>query len=71
MVEDTKLLDELIVGFVPHSIYAFSTPKANNFLKVGDTSRSVNVRLEEWKTKIPDLQLQGNWKATLPQGVTE
>ena len=71
MVEDTKLLDELIVGFVPHSIYAFSTPKANNFLKVGDTSRSVNIRLEEWKTKIPDLQLQGYWKATLPQGVTE
>lgn len=66
MLEDTSLLDDLIVGFVPHKIYAFSTPQAENYLKVGDTSRSVGIRLEEWKRKIPDLTKEGDWLTTVP-----
>lgn len=44
---DTTLLDGLIVGRVDPHIYAFSTGTIPNYLKVGDTYRPVNVRLEE------------------------
>src|SRR5699024_8799387 len=67
MTENIELLDNLIVGYVPHSIYAFSTPQLINYLKVGETSRSVNVRLLEWKRKIFDLQLKKEWLAMVPK----
>ncbi|HFI0041552.1 TPA: Eco57I restriction-modification methylase domain-containing protein [Streptococcus suis] len=71
MVIDSSLLDELIVGFIPHKIYAFSTPQANEYLKVGDTGRSVELRLEEWRSKIPDLNKEGDWLATVPKEGTQ
>ena len=47
--KDTTLLDNIIIGRVDPHIYAFSTGTVPNYLKVGDTSRGVRVRLEEYK----------------------
>lgn len=52
---DTTLLDGLIVGRVDPHIYAFSTGTIPNYLKVGDTYRPVNVRLDEWRVHFKDL----------------
>ncbi len=55
---DTTLLDDMIVGRVEPHIYAFSTETVPNYLKVGDTSRGVRVRLEEWRKVFPNLVQQ-------------
>lgn len=52
---DTTILDGLIVGRVDPHIYAFSTGTIPNYLKVGDTYRPVNVRLDEWRVHFKDL----------------
>ena len=36
-----------------------------NYLKIGDTYRPVNVRLNEWKKYYPNLQKQYEGKATV------
>lgn len=71
MIENTELLDEIITGYVPHRIYAFSTPQLLNYLKVGETSRNVNARLSEWKKLISDLKLEKDWLAMLPKDAIE
>lgn len=71
MIENTELLDKIITGYVPHKIYAFSTPQLLNYLKVGETSRSVNVRLSEWRKLISDLKLEKDWLAMLPKDSDE
>ena len=48
-------LDEVIIGCVKPSIYAFTTNMVPDHLKVGDTCRPVNLRLNEWRQKYPDL----------------
>lgn len=53
---DTTILNRLIVGRVEPYIYAFTTERIPNYLKVGDTSRGVEVRLEEWKKIFPNLK---------------
>lgn len=53
---DTTLLDGIIVGRVDPHIYAFSTGTIPNYLKVGDTYRPVNVRLDEWRVHYKDLE---------------
>ncbi len=55
-MENQKILDELIIGRVEPHIYAFSTNTVPNHIKVGDTYRSVLVRLNEWKKYFPDLK---------------
>lgn len=52
---NTALLDGLIVGRVEPHIYAFSTETVPNYLKVGDTTRGVRVRLDEWRKIFPNL----------------
>lgn len=52
---DADALDNLIFGRVEPFIYAFSTETYPNYLKVGDTSRGVRVRLDEWRTVFPKL----------------
>lgn len=54
-LENIDLLDQLIVGRVQPSIYAFTTNTVPNYLKVGDTYRPVPTRLAEWKRYFPDL----------------
>lgn len=71
MIDNTDLLDKIITGYVPHKIYAFSTPQLLDYLKVGETSRSVNVRLEEWKKSISDLKFEKDWLAMLPKNAKE
>ncbi|MDE5595650.1 MAG: Eco57I restriction-modification methylase domain-containing protein [Muribaculaceae bacterium] len=52
---DTAILDNIIVGRLEPYIYAFSSETVPNYLKVGDTSRSVRVRLDEWRKIFPNL----------------
>ncbi|WP_267666984.1 DEAD/DEAH box helicase family protein [Leuconostoc gelidum] len=67
MTKNIELLEKIIVGYVPHRIYAFSTSKIIDYLKVGETSRNINVRLNEWKKVVPDLRLEKYWLASLPK----
>lgn len=52
------ILNKLIVGRVEPYIYAFSTQDVRNYLKVGDTYRSVEKRLDEWRKYFLDLEKQ-------------
>lgn len=52
---DTKLLDSIVHGRVDPYIYAFETNTVPNFLKVGDTYRPVEVRLDEWRNVYSGL----------------
>ena len=61
---DTTILDGLIVGRIDPHIYAFTTNTVPNYLKVGDTYRPVNVRLNEWREHFPNLQHESNWEWT-------
>ncbi|MBP5534472.1 MAG: Eco57I restriction-modification methylase domain-containing protein [Alphaproteobacteria bacterium] len=49
-------LEEIIFGRVDPYIYAFTTNTIPNYLKVGDTYRSVRSRLEEWRRYFPELK---------------
>jgi hypothetical protein len=53
---DTSALDEILIGRVKPHIYLFLTGTIPNYLKVGDTLRHVNTRLNEWKRYFPDLE---------------
>ena len=55
-------IDKLIIGRIDPHIYAFSTNTVPNYLKVGDTYRPVNVRLDEWRTIFPELEHNDNWE---------
>ena len=54
MLDDINL-DSIIRGRVDPYIYAFETNTVPNFLKVGDTYRPVEVRLDEWRKIYTDL----------------
>lgn len=64
---DTTILDRIIIGRVEPHIYAFSTETVPNYLKVGDTSRSVRVRLDEWRKIFPDLIQQCEYSAQIDE----
>lgn len=55
MIENINL-NSLIRGRVDPYIYAFETNTIPNFLKVGDTYRPVEVRLDEWRKFYSDLK---------------
>ena len=52
---NTDVLNELIIGWVEPQIYAFTTETVPNYLKVGDTYRPLEVRLNEWRKYFPKL----------------
>lgn len=52
---DFQILDSIIYGRVEPHIYAFETNTVPNFLKVGDTYRPVEVRLDEWRKIYSNL----------------
>lgn len=56
MSVNTDILDGIIYGRVEPHIYAFTTQTVPNYLKVGDTYRPVQVRLQEWKKKYENLK---------------
>lgn len=53
---DSSVLDKYIVGRVEPHIYAFTTGTVPNYLKVGDTYRPIEQRLNEWRRHFPDLE---------------
>lgn len=55
-IADTTEIDSLIHGRVDPYIYAFETNTIPNFLKIGDTYRPVEIRLDEWRKIYTDLQ---------------
>jgi hypothetical protein len=55
---DVSELDKIIIGRVEPHIYAFSTETVPNYMKVGDTYRPLEVRLDEWRKYFPDLEKQ-------------
>lgn len=65
---DTTQLDNIIIGRVDPHIYAFTTETVPNYLKVGDTYRQVNVRLNEWRKYFANLKLQCEFKAKTEDG---
>jgi len=60
-----EILDEIIVGRVKPHIYAFTTNTIPNYLKIGDTYRSVSKRLSEWKIHYPKLEKKYERKAVI------
>ena len=59
---NTDILDNLIIGRIEPHIYAFTTNTVPNYLKVGDTYRPVNVRLDEWRDYFPNLEHESDWE---------
>lgn len=53
---ENSLLDKYIIGRVEPQIYAFTTGTVPNYLKVGDTYRPIDQRLNEWRRFFPDLE---------------
>ena len=52
---NTEIVDKIIVGRVEPHIYAFETNTVPNCLKIGDTYRPVEERLNEWRRHFKDL----------------
>lgn len=46
---NVDILDKIIIGRVEPQIYAFTTETIPNYLKVGDTYRPIEMRLNEWR----------------------
>lgn len=53
---DLEILNDIIVGRVEPQIYAFTTETIPNYLKVGDTYRPLETRLNEWRKYFPNLE---------------
>ena len=53
---NVDILDNLIIGRVEPQIYAFTTETIPNYLKVGDTYRPIEMRLNEWRKYFPNLE---------------
>lgn len=53
---DTSIIDQIITGRVSPHIYAFRTGTIPDYLKVGDTYRPVEVRLDEWRKYYETLE---------------
>jgi len=51
-----EILNAIIVGRVEPQIYAFTTQTIPNYLKVGDTYRPLETRLNEWRKHFPNLE---------------
>ena len=65
---DLSILDNIVIGRVDPQIYAFTTETVPNYLKVGDTYRPVQTRLDEWKRYFPNLIHQYTHSARLDSG---
>mgnify|MGYP000958111761 FL=1 len=68
-VGNIDILDQIIVGRIEPYIYAFTTNTVPNYLKIGDTYRSVSKRLEEWGKIFPDLEKKYEKKAIINEKV--
>ncbi len=66
---DDSLLQGIITGRVEPHIYSFETNTLPNYLKVGDTYRPVDERLNEWRKYYKDLTEVSRHKAIAAEGV--
>ncbi len=62
-IVDITILSDLLIWRVEPQIYAFSTGTVPNYLKVGDTYRPIEKRLNEWRKHFPDLEKKFVWVA--------
>ncbi len=62
-VINITILNDVLIGRVEPQIYAFSTGTIPNYLKVGDTYRPLEKRLNEWRKCFPDLEKRFAWVA--------
>ncbi len=53
---NVEILNNIIIGRVEPQIYAFTTQTIPNYLKVGDTYRPIETRLNEWRKFFPNLE---------------
>lgn len=53
---NVDVLNDIIIGRVEPQIYAFTTETIPNYLKVGDTYRPIEIRLNEWRKYFPNLE---------------
>lgn len=60
---DDSALQEIITGRVEPHIYSFQTNTLPNLLKVGDSYRPVEERLNEWRKYYQDLTEVSRHKA--------
>lgn len=65
---DYSLLGDIIIGRVDPQIYAFTTETIPNYLKVGDTYRPIQIRLDEWRRYFPNLIHRYTHSAKLDSG---
>lgn len=61
---NSAIIEKFIVGRVEPHIYAFETGTVPNYLKIGDTYRPVETRLNEWRRYFADLQKRYDEPAT-------
>ncbi len=62
---NTSELQKIIIGRVSPYIYSFATNTLPNYLKVGDTYRPVEERLNEWRRYYKDLKEISRHKASI------
>ncbi len=65
---DVSILNDIIFGRVDPQIYAFTTETIPNYLKIGDTYRAIQTRLDEWREYYPNLIHQYTHTAKLESG---
>ena len=53
---NVETLDGILIGRVEPQIYAFTTQTIPNYLKVGDTYRPIETRLNEWRKHFKNLE---------------
>ncbi|HEM2744393.1 TPA: hypothetical protein U0595_002212, partial [Streptococcus suis] len=68
-IEALDILDRIIIGRIEPHIYAFTTNTIPNYLKIGDTYRSVSKRLNEWRIFFPELKKQYESKAIIDEEI--
>ena len=63
---DDTIVEKVVFGRIEPKIYAFETDTIPRYLKVGDTFRSVDERLNEWKKAgFSDLKHVGDWSSEI------
>lgn len=68
IIDDSEI-QKIVVGRVQPHIYSFETNTLPNYLKVGDTYRPVEERLNEWRRYYQDLNEVSRHPATISDGV--
>lgn len=66
---DDREIENILYGRVDPHIYAFSTNTIPNYLKVGDTCRPLETRMEEWRERYPNLKQVYSERALVDDGV--